>query len=52
VGRPFNYAAAVGGEGGVRHAIGLLRSEIHANMGLLGINDLSELGPQFLVKLP
>src|SRR5258708_30992838 len=31
VGRPFNYAAAVGGEAGVLHAIGLLRDEVDRN---------------------
>ncbi|WP_119153542.1 alpha-hydroxy acid oxidase [Caldimonas tepidiphila] len=49
VGRPFNYAAAVGGEAGVAHAIALLRAEIRADMGLLGINRLDELGPQHLM---
>lgn len=48
VGRPFNYAAAVGGEAGVSHAIRLLCDEIHANMGLLGINRLSELHSDYL----
>lgn len=48
VGRPFNYAAAVGGQAGVAHAITLLKNEIRANMGLLGVNTLDELGPQFL----
>ncbi|PLC54610.1 alpha-hydroxy-acid oxidizing enzyme [Pollutimonas nitritireducens] len=42
-GRPFNYAATVGGPGGVDHAIQLLRTEIHRNMALLGINRLDEL---------
>lgn len=42
-GRPFNYAAAVGGARGVDHAIAILRSEIHRNMALLGINRLGEL---------
>jgi L-lactate dehydrogenase (cytochrome) len=49
VGRPFNYAAAVAGAAGVAHAIGLLASEIDADMGLLGINRLDELGPGQLV---
>ncbi len=43
VGRPFNYAATIAGEAGVTHAIKLLRDEIHADMGLLGINRLAEL---------
>ena len=48
VGRPFNYAATVAGEAGVAHAIKLLRDEIHADMGLLGITRLSQLNPGFL----
>jgi L-lactate dehydrogenase (cytochrome) len=43
VGRPFLYAASIAGETGVRHAIGILSTEIHRNMGLLGINALSEM---------
>ena len=43
LGRPFNYAATIGGQEGVNHAIQILRSEIHRNMALLGINHLSEL---------
>lgn len=42
-GRSFNYAAAVAGADGVRHAIAILRSEIHRDMALLGINRLDEL---------
>lgn len=48
VGRPFNYAGAVGGQGGIAHVIRLLKEEIRANMGLLGINRLDELAPEFL----
>lgn len=43
VGRPFAYAAAVGGEAGVSHAIGLMAQEISRNMAMLGINGLDEL---------
>ena len=49
VGRPFNYAAAVGGEAGVAHAIGLLRAEVDRNMAMLGINHVREMGPDLLV---
>jgi len=49
IGRPFNYAAAIGGAAGVAHAIGLLASEIDADMGLLGINRLDELSSAQLV---
>jgi L-lactate dehydrogenase (cytochrome) len=48
VGRPMNYAAAVGGEAGVARALQLLRDEIHADMGLLGITRLADLGPHCL----
>ena len=37
VGRPFLYAAAVGGEAGVAHGITILQQEVHRNMALLGI---------------
>lgn len=48
VGRPFNYAASVAGEAGVRHAIALLQQEVSRNMALLGVNALSELDRSFL----
>jgi L-lactate dehydrogenase (cytochrome) len=41
VGRPFNYAASVGGEAGVLHAIELLRSEVDRNLAMLGIDRIS-----------
>jgi L-lactate dehydrogenase (cytochrome) len=50
VGRPFNYAAAVGGEAGVSHAIGLLRAEVDRNMAMLGINDLREMNADLLAR--
>ncbi|ADP16608.1 FMN-dependent dehydrogenase family protein 2 [Achromobacter xylosoxidans A8] len=50
VGRPFNYAAAVGGEAGVSHAIGLLRAEIDRNMAMLGINNLREMQADLLMR--
>lgn len=51
VGRPFNYAASVAGEDGVRHALQLMRDEIARNMGMLGITRLQELDRSFLVAL-
>ncbi|MFZ2652363.1 MAG: alpha-hydroxy acid oxidase [Burkholderiaceae bacterium] len=44
LGRPFNFAAAVGGQAGVARAIELLRDEIDRNMALLGVNRCAELG--------
>ena len=43
VGRPFNYAAAVAGEAGVRHAIRILADEIQRDLGLLGLTSIAEL---------
>jgi L-lactate dehydrogenase (cytochrome) len=50
-GRPFAYAAAIGGLGGVLHAIALLRAEIERDMAMLGINDVRELHPGWLVRV-
>jgi L-lactate dehydrogenase (cytochrome) len=52
VGRPFLYAAALGGETGVAYAINILSEEINRDMALLGINRLSELNPDMLMRLP
>lgn len=52
VGRPFLYAAAVAGEVGVRHAIQILSEEVTRNMGLMGINTLSEIKHSHLHRLP
>ena len=51
VGRPFNYAAAIAGEAGVRHAIDILATEIDRDMAMLGINRLDELSPRYLLHL-
>ncbi|MFJ3046456.1 alpha-hydroxy acid oxidase [Herbaspirillum chlorophenolicum] len=40
IGRPFNYAATVGGEAGVSHALKLIHDEIRRDMGLLGVTSL------------
>jgi L-lactate dehydrogenase (cytochrome) len=50
VGRPFNYAASVAGEAGVRRGIELLREEVSRNMAMLGVNTLAELDASYLVK--
>jgi L-lactate dehydrogenase (cytochrome) len=52
IGRPFNYAAAVAGEAGVRKAITLLREEVSRNMAMLGVNSLSELDASYLLRTP
>ena len=50
VGRPFNYAAAVAGEAGVQHAIGLLRDEVDRNLAMLGARACTDLGPGHIVR--
>lgn len=51
VGRPFNYAAAIGGEAGVSHAIGILAAEVQRDLGLLGLLRLDELKNTQLIPL-
>jgi L-lactate dehydrogenase (cytochrome) len=43
IGRPFLYAAAIGGADGMRHAIKLLKEEIDRDMALLGIATLADM---------
>lgn len=43
IGRPFNYAASIAGEAGIRHAYGLLRNEILTDMALLGVERLDHI---------
>jgi L-lactate dehydrogenase (cytochrome) len=50
IGRPFFYAAAVGGQPGVAHAIRLLRDEIDRDMALLGITTLAEMTRERIVS--
>ena len=45
VGRPFLYAASIGGSPAVRHAMQLLADEIRRDMALMGVNRLDELTP-------
>lgn len=53
VGRPFAYAAAVGGQAGVAHAINLLATEVSRDMAMLGVNGLDEISrARHLVEEP
>ena len=51
VGRPFNFAASLAGEAGVRHAHGLLQSELQRDMQLLGITRLNQVSPDYLLRI-
>jgi L-lactate dehydrogenase (cytochrome) len=48
IGRPFNYAAALAGEAGADHAIGLLRKQLRADLGMLGLRRLQDITREFL----
>jgi L-lactate dehydrogenase (cytochrome) len=49
IGRPFLYAASIGGAAGVHHAVSLLRDEISRDMAMLGISSLAEMKQDLLV---
>ena len=51
VGRPFNYAAAIAGEAGVRHAYEILQGELYRGMAQLGVNSIAELKPGKLMRI-
>ncbi|GAB3626866.1 alpha-hydroxy acid oxidase [Pandoraea terrae] len=48
VGRPFGYAATIGGQAGVAHAIKILHEEVLRNMGLLGVASIGDIGRDYL----
>jgi L-lactate dehydrogenase (cytochrome) len=48
IGRPFNYASALAGEAGVDQAIGLLRTQLMADLGMLGLLSLQEMNRDVL----
>lgn len=51
VGRPFLYAASVGGSAGVLMAAEILKSEIYRNMALLGVTNVGEIDQPYLCKV-
>jgi len=50
VGRPFMYAAAVGGRTGVDHAMDLLRAEVDRDLAMLGVTDVAALDASCLLS--
>ncbi len=48
LGRPILYAAAIGGDDGVHHAVKLMRDEIDRDMALLGISSLADMSTDYL----
>ncbi len=51
VGRPFNYAASIAGEAGVRHAYEILQGELYRGMAQLGITSLAQLDAAKLMRI-
>jgi L-lactate dehydrogenase (cytochrome) len=51
IGRPFLYAAVIGGEAGVTRALTLLQAEINRDMALLGIRALDEITPDMVRRV-
>ena len=48
VGRPMLFAAAIAGEAGVAHALGILRQEIDRDLALLGCTDIASVTRELL----
>jgi len=51
VGRPFNYAASIGGEAGVKRAYDILQGEVLRGLGQVGLTQLADMGPDYLVRI-
>ena len=49
VARPFLFAAAIGGEAGVRHAMSLLAQELDCDLALLGAASPTEIDRAMLI---
>jgi L-lactate dehydrogenase (cytochrome) len=50
VGRPFLYAATVGGLPGVQMAADILATELHRNMALLGATSIQDVSADHTIK--
>lgn len=50
IGRPYVHGLALGGENGVRHMLRTLLAELEINLGIAGIENHRELGPDALVR--
>ncbi len=48
IGRPFNYAATVGGEQGVAHALELIKQEVLRDMALLGVTRVGSISRELI----
>jgi L-lactate dehydrogenase (cytochrome) len=48
IGRGYLFGLAAGGQRGVEHALGLLRSEVERTMALAGCNSIEKLGTEYV----
>lgn len=48
IGRGYLFGLAAGGQRGVEHALGLLKSELERTMGLVGCNSVHKLGDTYI----
>jgi isopentenyl diphosphate isomerase/L-lactate dehydrogenase-like FMN-dependent dehydrogenase len=49
VGRPLLWALTLGGEQGVRQAVGMLARELELSMALLGTPRVADITPDFVI---
>lgn len=50
IGRPWAWAVAGGGERGVRQVLSTVRAEMEVALGLTGVTDVADLGPDALLR--
>jgi len=50
IGRGYLYGLAAGGQEGVEHALGLLKSEVERSMALVGCDAIHKFGAQYIQK--
>jgi L-lactate dehydrogenase (cytochrome) len=51
VGRPFNYAASIAGEAGVKRAYEILQGEVLRGLGQVGLTRVSQMSPDYLMRI-
>jgi isopentenyl diphosphate isomerase/L-lactate dehydrogenase-like FMN-dependent dehydrogenase len=49
IGRPYLYAVAAAGQAGVEQILDVFAAELRDTLTLLGLTDVSELGPEVLI---
>jgi L-lactate dehydrogenase (cytochrome) len=52
IGRAYLYGLAAGGQAGVERSLTILRAEFERTLALVGCNDVSKLGRDYLGRRP